>query len=247
MNFGREYFVKSMELFLLMKKKKLKDILITSSWKLEFAQKTRYEKPYKPTGIKQSESGGFWSWLKPKFGFLNIGGNNIGILMIGLDAAGKTTILYKLKHGEVVTSIPTIGFNVESVKYKNITLFTWDVGGPDKIRPLWRHYYQLCNCLIFVVDSNDRERSHEAAEELRKTLEEPELALCPVLIFLNKQDLPNALTVEELTYKLGLNSMKSLLSRPWFVQASCATSGDGLYEGLDWLSNTIEDIKNSRI
>ena len=62
---------------------------------------------------------------------------------LGLDAAGKTTILYKLKLGEIVTTIPTIGFNVETVEYKNISFTVWDVGGQDKIRPLWRHYFQV--------------------------------------------------------------------------------------------------------
>jgi len=70
------------------------------------------------------------------------GKKEMRILMVGLDAAGKTTILYKLKLGEVVTTIPTIGFNVETVEYKNISFTVWDVGGQDKIRPLWRHYYQ---------------------------------------------------------------------------------------------------------
>jgi len=85
-----------------------------------------------------------------------------------LDAAGKTTILYKLKLGEIVTTIPTIGFNVETVEYKNICFTVWDVGGQDKIRPLWRHYFQNTQGLIFVVDSNDRERIQEGAEELQK-------------------------------------------------------------------------------
>merc|ERR1711945_50216 len=71
-----------------------------------------------------------------------LGSKEMRILMVGLDAAGKTTILYKLKLGEVVTTIPTIGFNVETVEYKNISFTVWDVGGQDKIRPLWRHYYQ---------------------------------------------------------------------------------------------------------
>ncbi|MEE6526744.1 hypothetical protein FKM82_027556, partial [Ascaphus truei] len=71
-----------------------------------------------------------------------IGKKEMRILMVGLDAAGKTTILYKLKLGEIVTTIPTIGFNVETVEYKNISFTVWDVGGQDKIRPLWRHYFQ---------------------------------------------------------------------------------------------------------
>lgn len=86
---------------------------------------------------------------------------------VGLDAAGKTTILYKLKLGEIVTTIPTIGFNVETVEYKNICFTVWDVGGQDKIRPLWRHYFQNTQGLIFVVDSNDRERITEAEKELQ--------------------------------------------------------------------------------
>lgn len=89
------------------------------------------------------------------------------LLAVGLDAAGKTTILYKLKLGEIVTTIPTIGFNVETVEYKNISFTVWDVGGQDKIRPLWRHYFQNTQGLIFVVDSNDRERITEAEQELQ--------------------------------------------------------------------------------
>ncbi|KAH7492057.1 ADP-ribosylation factor [Phytophthora ramorum] len=93
------------------------------------------------------------------------GKKEMRILMVGLDAAGKTTILYKLKLGEVVTTIPTIGFNVETVEYKNISFTVWDVGGQDKIRPLWRHYYQNTQGLIFVVDSNDRDRVDAARDE----------------------------------------------------------------------------------
>jgi len=157
------------------------------------------------------------------------------ILMVGLDAAGKTTILYKLKLGEIVTTIPTIGFNVETVEYKNISFTVWDVGGQDKIRPLWRHYYQNTQGLIFVVDSSDRERIQESHDELHKMLNEDELRDAIVLVFANKQDLPNALSVTELTEKLGLNQLR----RKWYVQAACATQGTGLYEGLDWLSSEL--------
>ncbi|XP_056138678.1 ADP-ribosylation factor 4 [Lampris incognitus] len=164
------------------------------------------------------------------------GKKQMRILMVGLDAAGKTTILYKLKLGEIVTTIPTIGFNVETVEYKNICFTVWDVGGQDKIRPLWRHYFQNTQGLIFVVDSNDRERVSESAEELSKMLQEDELRDAVLLVFANKQDLPNALSVSELTDKLGLQSLRS---RTWYVQATCATQGTGLYEGLDWLSNEL--------
>lgn len=156
--------------------------------------------------------------------------------MVGLDAAGKTTILYKLKLGEIVTTIPTIGFNVETVEYKNISFTVWDVGGQDKIRPLWRHYFSNTQGLIYVVDSNDKERIAEAKDELSRMINEDELKDAIVLVYANKQDLPNAMSVSELTEKLGLHNVKG---RNWYVQSSCATQGTGLYEGLDWLSTEL--------
>lgn len=156
------------------------------------------------------------------------------ILMVGLDAAGKTTILYKLKLGEIVTTIPTIGFNVETVEYKNISFTVWDVGGQDKIRPLWRHYFQNTQAIIFVVDSNDRDRCSEAREELQRMLNEDELRDAILLVFANKIDLPNAMNAAEITDKLGLHSLRQ---RQWYIQSTCATSGEGLYQGLDWLTS----------
>ncbi|XP_028286088.1 ADP-ribosylation factor 4-like [Parambassis ranga] len=164
------------------------------------------------------------------------GKKQMRILMVGLDAAGKTTILYKLKLGEIVTTIPTIGFNVETVEYKNISFTVWDVGGQDKIRPLWRHYFQNTQGLIFVVDSNDRERVAESAEELSKMLLEDELKDAVLLVFANKQDLPNALSVSELTDRLGLHALRN---KTWHIESTCATQGTGLYEGLDWLSKEL--------
>jgi len=160
------------------------------------------------------------------------------ILMVGLDAAGKTTILYKLKLGEVVTTIPTIGFNVETVEYKNVSFTVWDVGGQDKIRPLWRHYFQNTNGLIFVVDSNDRDRIADSRDELEKMLREEEMKDAFILVFANKQDLQNAMTAAEVTDALGLHSLRG---RQWYIQATCATTGDGLYEGLDWLTSRLQN------
>merc|ERR1712061_656884 len=162
------------------------------------------------------------------------------ILKVGLDAAGKTTILYKLKLGEVVTTIPTIGFNVETVEYRNLNFTVWDVGGQDKIRPLWRYYYQGTNALIYVVDSNDRDRTEDAREELMKMLSEDEMRDAVLLVFANKQDLPNAMSTSEVAEKLGLCDLRR---RQWFVQSACATTGQGLPEGLDWLSQTLTSTR----
>ena len=165
------------------------------------------------------------------------GKQDVRILMVGLDAAGKTTILYKLKLGEIVTTIPTIGFNVETVEYKNLKFTMWDVGGQDKLRPLWRHYFQNTNGVIFVVDSNDRDRVNQARDELQKMLAEDELRNAILLVFANKQDLPNAMSTTDVTDKLGLHSLRQ---RNWFIQGCCATTAQGLYEGLDWLSANIK-------
>ena len=163
---------------------------------------------------------------------------DIRLLMVGLDAAGKTTILYKLKLGEMVTTIPTIGFNVETVTYKNINFTMWDVGGQDKIRPLWRHYYQNSQAVIFVFDSNDRdpERITTAKYELHKMLSEDELRDAVLLVFANKQDLPQAMNAAEVTDKLGLFNIRN---RKWYLQATNAITGDGIYEGLEWLSENV--------
>ena len=169
------------------------------------------------------------------------GKEEVRILMVGLDAAGKTTILYQLKLEEPVTTIPTIGFNVETVEYKNISFTVWDIGGQDKIRSLWRLYYQETQGLIFVVDSSDRERVAEAKNELFRLLKEEELQDAVLLIFANKQDLPNRMTSSELAEQLSLHTLRG---RNWFIQAACALKRQGIYEGLDWLST---QIKNGKI
>eukprot|EP01060_Flectonema_neradi_P035118 TRINITY_DN635_c0_g2_i1.p1 TRINITY_DN635_c0_g2~~TRINITY_DN635_c0_g2_i1.p1 ORF type:complete len:635 (+),score=100.22 TRINITY_DN635_c0_g2_i1:53-1957(+) len=162
-------------------------------------------------------------------------------LWVGLDAAGKTTILYKLKLGEVVTTIPTIGFNVETVTYRNLNISMWDVGGPDKLRPLWKHYYQGTDVLVFVVDSHDKCRIDSATEELRRFAEEPQLQDCIFLIYANKQDLPNTLTAAEVVQKMNLGSL--LRSVPWHIQPCTATTGEGLWEGLTWIDNCLKERK----
>jgi len=169
-----------------------------------------------------------------------MGKQEMRIVMVGLDAAGKTTVLYKLKLGEVVTTIPTIGFNVETVEYKNLRFTVWDIGGQDKIRKLWRHYYLGTNGVIFVVDSSDRERIEDAREELFKLLGDDEMRDAVLLVLANKQDLPNAMSGTEISEKLGLHDLRS---RQWFLQTACATSGDGIYNGLDLLARALSQSR----
>ena len=136
-----------------------------------------------------------------------------------------------------MTTIPTIGFNVETIDYKNIQFTVWDVGGQEKIRRLWRHYYQNTEGIIFVVDSDDHDRIDLAARELRRMLQQDELKDAVLLVFCNKQDLPNAMPVREVTERLGLHSLRY---RKWYIFRTIATTGDGVYEGLEWLANELD-------
>ena len=137
--------------------------------------------------------------------------------MAGVHGDGKSTILYQLKMGETVKTIPTIGFNVETLDYKGLSFTVWDVGGQDKIRVLWKHYFENTNGLIFVLDSTDRDRIEDAAEEFKKMLAEEELKDCAVLVKDNKLDLNNALPPGEVTEKLGMGQLKG---RTWLVQGT---------------------------
>ncbi|CAH1793147.1 unnamed protein product [Owenia fusiformis] len=166
------------------------------------------------------------------------------ILMLGLDAAGKTTILYKIKLNENVNTIPTIGFNVETVSpSKGISFTVWDVGGQEKIRQLWKHYYQNSEGLLFVVDSSDRLRVDEAREELFGILEHDDMRGVPVVILANKQDMPRALKPYELIEQLHL---RKLVGHKWHVQGTCAANGEGVYESLDEMTRLVKEYKKTR-
>ncbi len=174
---------------------------------------------------------------------LSNGGRPRRVVFLGLDAAGKTTVLYKLNIGEVVHTIPTIGFNVETVKHGNLEFSCWDIGGQKKIRALWHHYFQGTDAVIFVIDSNDRDRIDEAKEELYAVLNHDLLRDAVLLIYANKQDLPNSMTPAEIADKLELT--RNLRSRPWHIQGTIAVGGDGLYEGLDYLAKTLQNRPTS--
>ena len=161
---------------------------------------------------------------------------NCRILMLGLDAAGKTTILYQMKLGETVSSVPTIGFNFESVEYKNIKFNVFDVGGQYQLRLLWRHYYQNANALIYVLDSSDTERFGLAKETLQNLLQEEDLKGIPVLILANKADVARA-TIKEIAKEMEL---EKLVGHEWFIQSTCAITREGIYDGLDWLSKKLQ-------
>ena len=172
----------------------------------------------------------------------SFGDREAKILMLGLDSAGKTTLLYKLKLDETVSSIPTIGFNVETVTpVKNVSFTVWDIGGQDKIRPLWKHYFNNTGGLVYVVDAADISRISESKDELQWILESDDMKGVPVVVFANKQDLPSALPPSEVGNKLGMHRMHN---RQWYVQGTCALNGDGIYEGMHELARLVKEFQS---
>lgn len=167
---------------------------------------------------------------------------NIRCLMLGINNVGKTKILYKMKLGEECKTIPTIGFNCETVNHCEFECSIWDVGGQERIRVLWKHYYNNNDALIYVVDSSDNNRMNEASDELRKLLNVDELKGLPLLVFANKCDLPNAMGADDIANRLRLNDVTD---RAWFVQPSSALTGHGLNEGLDFICKQVK-IKHKK-
>ncbi len=151
--------------------------------------------------------------------------------------------------GDVVSTIPTIGFNVETLSYKNFELTVWDVGGQERIRPLWRHYYLGTQGIIFVVDASDRTRAQQEREELQKLLAQAEMRGAKVLIMANKQDLPHAVAPVRVAEGLGLQNAEGggpgeivgpiVCQQEWHIQGCSAVNGEGLFDGLEWLCQAL--------
>lgn len=143
-----------------------------------------------------------------------------------------------MKLGTTEKTVPTVGFNVETIKYKNILINAWDVGGQDRLRALWRHYFSGTDILVFVVDTADLSRLEKAKTELYKVLSDKELKNCEIVILANKQDLDNAINPKELIEKFDLNSLST---HQWKIIPTVAINGTGLPELLDWISNKYEE------
>merc|ERR1712154_205605 len=155
------------------------------------------------------------------------------ILMLGLDNAGKTTILKRLSEEDISHIMPTQGFNIKSVLHEGFKLNVWDIGGQKSIRPYWSNYFESSDALVYVIDSSDERRLEESGQELKELLAEDKLASIPLLVFANKQDLLQAMSADEIAEMLDLAA--SVVGRTLTIQACSAKTGEGLHEGMAWM------------
>lgn len=162
------------------------------------------------------------------------------ILLLGLDNAGKTTLLKTLASEDISHITPTQGFNIKSVQSSGFKLNVWDIGGQRKIRPYWKNYFENTDILIYVIDSADRKRFEETGVELGELLDEEKLTGVPVMMFANKQDLFNAAPASEIAECLNLHTIRD---RAWQIQACSAMSGEGVRDGMDWVCKNIKSKK----
>eukprot|EP00434_Breviolum_minutum_P008061 symbB.v1.2.007107.t3/scaffold430.1/size206084/2 len=182
------------------------------------------------------------------------------VVVMGLDNAGKTTMLHTMKNrqgGQIEMTIPTVGLNVKTLEFqgsaKFLTLQAFDLGGRNNFRPLMRHWFAKTDGIIFVVDSNDRRRLEDAKFELHRILAEDNLYGKPLLVLANKQDLTGAAKMSDMVDGLSLHSLRN---RRWYIEEiqrfqcwillcislveTVAKTGSGLWEGLDWLTNAMK-------
>ena len=163
---------------------------------------------------------------------------HVKIIILGLGQVGKTATLYWLKLGAEVTTIPTIGFNCEKIKHKGISFVIYDVGGHERIRPLWKNYYKDTSGVIFVVDSTNEQTLEVAGSVFRQLAFDEGLYKLPILIMANKQDVAGALPPKKLAEIMEINQIDNHKIK--FIKTS-ATQGTGMDKVLDWF---VERIQN---
>ena len=161
--------------------------------------------------------------------------NNFKIILLGIQNAGKTTILYRLSIGEFVNTTPTIGSNVEEINYNNVKLQAWDLGGQESTRSVWDVYFVNTDAIIYVIDTHD-ETYDDSKTQFYKLLSNETLKNAVILIYANKQDLPGAKSVAEIIQIYELDTIKDHI---WHIQPCSAQTGEGLITGMKWLSDQL--------
>ncbi|MFX0093102.1 MAG: ADP-ribosylation factor family protein [Candidatus Hodarchaeota archaeon] len=164
------------------------------------------------------------------------------VAMCGLDAAGKTTITNYLRLGTSTQTIPTLGVNFETIRYKNFELNIWDLGGQVSFRGFWQRFVSEADIVCYVIDMSDHERLEESAREFERVVEEHAIVNCPVLVIANKSDKENLLEPAQIIKEFGLNQAR-FLETTWHLQITSAKTGSGIVEAFTWLYEQVTGEK----
>lgn len=168
------------------------------------------------------------------------------VLILGIDAAGKTTFLEKIKTLYTERAglppqriVPTVGLNIGRIVVGSVKLLFWDLGGQSALRTIWDKYYSEAHALVFVVDAANETRLQEAKAAFEEVVNERHLAGVPVLLLANKKDLKNCVSKIELEERFHINSLHA---HRCHVQPISAITGEGIREGIDWLVESLKTV-----
>ncbi|XP_074660202.1 ADP-ribosylation factor-like protein 6 [Tubulanus polymorphus] len=179
--------------------------------------------------------------------FLGFAKKEAKVLIVGLDNSGKSSIINHLKLPQSQTSdiVPTVGFNIEKIKNSSISFTMFDMSGQGRYRTLWEHYYKDCDAIIFVIDSSDKLRLVVAKDELDLLMQHPQIKQrrIPILFFANKMDLRDSLSSVKC---VNLMKLETIQDKAWHICDSNALTGEGLTQGVEWLTDQIKDSINNR-
>ncbi|KAF9959081.1 ADP-ribosylation factor-like protein 8B [Mortierella alpina] len=171
----------------------------------------------------------FLDWLRSLF-FKT----EMELTLVGLQNSGKTTLVNVIASGQFTEDmIPTVGFNMRKVTKGNVTMKLWDIGGQPRFRSMWERYCRGVNAIVFVLDAADHDKLDAARTELRNLLDKPQLASIPVLVLGNKNDLPGALTVDQI---IEVMNLKQIASREVSCYSISAKNQVNIDITLQWLT-----------